>query len=84
MKNRILKGWTLNRILYTVIGVAIIVQSVMQAQWFGVLLGVYFASMGIFSLGCASGSCYGGYCASGQEAVQETQIQNKLNQIKTE
>lgn len=31
-------------------GIAVIVQSVMSQQWFGVVIGGYFASMGLFAL----------------------------------
>ena len=43
-------------------GTFIIIQSIMQHQWFGVLFGGYFASMGIFAFGCAAGNCFGGNC----------------------
>ena len=62
MKERILGGWTFRRALYTVMGTFIIIQSIMQHQWFGVLFGGYFASMGIFAFGCAAGNCFGGNC----------------------
>lgn len=62
MKNRILKNWTFSRILYLLIGIAIIIQSVLIQQWIGVILGGYFASMGLFAFGCASGNCYGDSC----------------------
>lgn len=57
MKDRILKNWTLMRIIYAVMGIAIIVNSVMVREWFGILFGAYFAAMGIFSFGCAAGNC---------------------------
>ncbi len=60
MKKRILTGWTLGRALYALAGIFIIVQSVMQQEWIGILPGGYFAAMGIFSFGCAAGSCYSG------------------------
>ena len=28
----------------------------------GTFLGIYFASMGLFAFGCASGNCFGGNC----------------------
>lgn len=62
MKERILKNWTFTRVLFLVLGMIVIVQSVVSQQWFGVLFGSYFASMGLFSIGCASGNCYGGNC----------------------
>jgi hypothetical protein len=57
MKERILKNWTFTRALYLLIGTAVIVQSVMSKQWFGVAFGGYFASMGLFAFGCAAGNC---------------------------
>ena len=57
MRDRILKGWTITRWLYFLIGVYVIYQSVADRQWFGVFFGGYFASMGLFAIGCASGNC---------------------------
>jgi hypothetical protein len=51
-------------------GIAVIIQSVMSQQWFGVAFGGYFASMGLFAFGCAAGNCFGGNCAV--EPKQET------------
>lgn len=34
----------------------------MSRQWFGVAFGSYFAAMGLFAFGCASGNCFGGNC----------------------
>ncbi|MBK5271849.1 MAG: hypothetical protein JJE22_12630, partial [Bacteroidia bacterium] len=39
--------------------VVILIQSIMDRQWFGIILGIYFASMGLFAIGCAGGYCYG-------------------------
>jgi hypothetical protein len=64
MKERILKNWTFTRALYLLIGTAVIVQSVVSQQWFGAIFGGYFASMGLFAFGCASGNCFGGNCAT--------------------
>jgi hypothetical protein len=61
MKERILTGWTLTRVLYLVMGTYIVVQSVLEQQWIGILLGGYFASMGLFAFGCAAGNCGVGY-----------------------
>jgi hypothetical protein len=62
MKQRILTNWTFMRALYLLMGIAVIVQSVMSQQWFGVAFGGYFASMGLFAFGCAAGNCYSGNC----------------------
>jgi hypothetical protein len=63
MKERILKGWTLRRGLYLVIGIFVLVQSVMDRQWFGIFFGAYFTAMGLFGFGCASGNCAGDNCS---------------------
>ena len=57
MKERILTGWTITRALYVLMGVFVIVQSFMQHEWIGIIFGGYFASMGVFSFGCAAGNC---------------------------
>lgn len=62
MIDRILTKWTIRRALYLALGTYVIIQSSMDRQYFGVLLGGYFAAMGLFSLGCASGNCAGGSC----------------------
>jgi hypothetical protein len=58
MKQRIISGWNWVRIVYLVMGVLVIVQSIAVKEWTGALLGAWFASMGLFGLGCAAGSCY--------------------------
>jgi hypothetical protein len=75
MKERILKNWTFTRALFLIIGISVIVQSILDQQWFGILFGSYFAAMGIFSFGCASGNCYGGNCA-----VPSKQTSDSTNQ----
>lgn len=57
MKERLLTGWTIQRGLYVIIGGILITQSIMEAQWIGMAIGGYFASMGIFAFGCAAGNC---------------------------
>lgn len=74
MKERILTNWTFIRALYLIIGVAVIIQSVMSHQWFGIAFGGYFASMGLFAFGCAAGNCFNGSCAA--EPQQKTTIQD--------
>ena len=59
MKERILKGWSLRRIIFVVFGLFVIYQSGTDKSWAGVAIGTYFLSMGIFAFGCASGNCYG-------------------------
>ena len=58
MRERLLTGWTFQRVLFLVSGSFILIQSIIARQWFGIIFGIYFASMGLFALGCA-GNCYG-------------------------
>jgi hypothetical protein len=57
-------------------GTMVIVQSVMSHQWFAVLFGAYFASMGLFAFGCASGSCFGGSCTTESKVKSDDSIQD--------
>jgi hypothetical protein len=61
-------------VLYLGIGIAIIVQSVVNQQYFGAIFGGYFAAMGLFAFGCASGNCFGGNCSV--EPKQKSTIQD--------
>jgi len=84
MKERILTNWTFMRALYLVMGVAVIVQSVMSQQWFGVVFGGYFASMGLFAFGCAAGNCFGGNCATEPKQQSTSAIQDvDFEEVKT-
>lgn len=76
MKERILTGWTFTRVLYLVIGGLILIQSVIDQQWAGVLFGLYFAAMGLFALGCASGTCYNRTGNESQRQLKEEKIQD--------
>jgi hypothetical protein len=58
MLKRITTGWTFMRVLYLIMGIIVIGQALQQQQWLGVLFGGYFASMGLFSFGCAAGNCF--------------------------
>lgn len=59
MIERIKSGWSVRRAFYFIAGGGIIVMSLMDQQWFGVIMGGYFAAMGLFAFGCASGHCAG-------------------------
>lgn len=80
MKERILKNWTLTRALFLVLGTIILVQAILDQQWFGILFGSYFAAMGLFSIGCAGGNCYGGSCAVDPKKASE--MTNPKNEFK--
>ncbi|OPZ19081.1 MAG: hypothetical protein BWZ05_00296 [Bacteroidetes bacterium ADurb.BinA245] len=72
MLNRILKGWSFIRVFYLLAGVGMLIQSVVNKQWAFAIVGLYFAIMGLFALGCASGSCY----TSASNKPSENSIQN--------
>ena len=85
MRQRILSGWTIQRALFLIMGIVILVQSVMQKQWIGAGIGGYFAAMGLFSFGCAAaGGCYGGACNTDPQAKNKISVQDveyeELNQ----
>ena len=50
LKQRLLTGWTFTRVLYVSLGTFVIINSATNLQWFGVLFGAYFASIGLFSI----------------------------------
>ena len=87
MKERNLTGWNFQRIVFSVMGIFIIIQSISDKQWFGLFFGAYFASMGIFRFGCASGNCYGGACyadANNTQLKAHKQPENiVLEEVKT-
>jgi hypothetical protein len=70
MKERILTNWTITRAFYLIAGLFVIIQSAMGQQWFGIAFGGYFAAMGLFAFGCASGNCVVGGCST--ESIQNS------------
>jgi hypothetical protein len=76
MKNRILNNWTFIRALYLVIGIAAMIHALKSHAWFGLALGAYFASMGLFAFGCAAGNCYNGTISSETNHNSSTDIQD--------
>ena len=79
MKERILTNWTFTRAFYLIMGLFVIIQSFMGQQWFGIAFGGYFAAMGLFAFGCASGNCIGGNCSTdpGQNANKVVHSEEK-------
>lgn len=78
MKKRILSNWTFIRLLYFSVGIALIVQSILNHQWVGVAFGSYLASMGLFAFGCASGNCFvGNYEINSKQksAIQDVEFE---------
>ncbi|MFC5284118.1 hypothetical protein [Pedobacter alpinus] len=84
MRERILSGWTFKRGLYVTLGIIVIIQSVTQHQWFGVVLGSYFAAMGLFSFGCAGGNCFSGYCSTKTPKYNKQEIEDiRFEEVKS-
>ena len=57
MKQRILTGWNFVRVLYLLMGITLIIQSIMAHQYGMALLGVYVAGLSVLGLGCMGGHC---------------------------
>lgn len=72
MKNRILTGWSFRRALYLAMGLYVVAQGIIDREWLWLIPGIYFASMGLFAFGCASGNCYGGQCAIEKEPTKQS------------
>lgn len=80
MKERITTGWNLQRIVLLATGLGFIIYSLSTGTWTGIFLGLYFAAMGVFKIGCAAGSCYSGNCEtntpdSGNKVPYEVQYE---------
>lgn len=58
MKDRILNNWTFTRLLYLIIGLTVVIDSLISAEWLALIMGGYIASMGLFSFGCAANGCF--------------------------
>lgn len=84
MKERILNNWTITRVLYLLIGSFILIQSVIETQWPGIIFGGYFAAMGLFAFGCAAGNCFSGNCSAEPQQKSNTTIQDtEFEELKT-
>lgn len=57
LTQRLIEGWSLVRVLYTLLGAYIVADAMMSTNWFVLLPGVYFLAMGLLGFGCAGGNC---------------------------
>ncbi|GGD98112.1 hypothetical protein [Planktosalinus lacus] len=57
MIENLTKNWNITRLIYLAIGVVLLIHTIMDNQFFGILLGSYITLMGLFGFGCAAGSC---------------------------
>lgn len=74
MKQRLFSNWTFVRGIYFIMGALLLVQAIVMKQWFGMLLGGYFAAMGLFGFGCAAGNCAIGKDKAAQQLQQDKEI----------
>lgn len=72
MKERLLNNWNIHRVLYLILGLFILTDSIIDLEWIGIILGTYIGSMGLFALGCASNNCMGGSCAANENKKLES------------
>lgn len=70
MIHRIFSNWTWIRVIYLLLGFYVIVQSALEREWVGVIIGAWPAAMGLFALGCASGNCATGTCGVKSEQMK--------------
>jgi hypothetical protein len=59
---RILTRWTFARVLYLGLGLVVLIDGLATSQWISVVIGGYWAAMGLFAFGCAAGNCMGDSC----------------------
>ncbi len=84
MKERILTGWNLQRIILLLIGMGFIIYAIIAGTWTGIFLGTYFAAMGVFRMGCAAGSCYGGACGDNEPSSRNmTSMEVQYEEVNT-
>lgn len=71
MRKRILTGWTWIRGAFLFLGLWMIIQTAMEGEWLGIVLGSWLSIMGLFGLGCAAGNCFNGNCEVSPERDQQ-------------
>ncbi|NLR89746.1 hypothetical protein [Flammeovirga agarivorans] len=64
MKQRLLNNWNIPRVLWLVLGVAVLAPSVQNHEVVGIVMGGYFILMSIMGWGCnAKNGCCGSSCS---------------------
>jgi hypothetical protein len=75
MKQRLLTGWSFIRVIYLLAGLMMLIQSLTDRQWMLAPLGLYFAVMGLFAIGCAGGSCYAPPVSKNKNDIIDTKFE---------
>jgi hypothetical protein len=57
LTQRLIRGWSVTRVLFALLGACIVADAVMSTNRFALLPGVYFLVMGLLGFGCAGGNC---------------------------
>lgn len=57
MKQRLLTGWSVRRVIYLVGGAGMSTYFFVDKMWLMGIVSLYFVAMGIFAFGCAGGQC---------------------------
>ena len=57
IKDRLLRNWSLRRVMYLVVGSLFVAQGIHQYEWIPIIAGGYFAFMGLLGFGCAATGC---------------------------
>ena len=47
----------MQRFIFLIMGLILLIHTLMDQQYMGTLLGVYITAMGLFGFGCAAGNC---------------------------
>ena len=83
LKQKLRKGWNFTRVIYTLVGSALLIQAVMQHDWLWGVMGTYLALMGVFALGCAAGNGCAGSWESGEKTDGSVTGEITYEEIKT-
>ncbi len=83
MKERMLTGWTLQRIIFVSLGLIMLVQGFMENQWLGMIIGGYFFAMGLFAFGCATRGCFSGNCYTDSNTNNNKVTYVEFEEVKT-
>lgn len=76
MIERLTTGWTITRGIFLAMGIFVIIDAIVSKQYFGIAFGAYFASMGLFAIGCAGGACYTAPSKATANATDENDLTN--------
>jgi len=83
MKERLLHNWTITRVFYVLIGSYTAISAFIEKEWIFGILGLLFASMGLFALGCAGKNCFSKSCEiSNQKSNPSIEKEIEYEEIK--